>query len=228
LAGSVDFVMVLTRKRLSNDAVLSVTGRDIPEGEYALHADDGVLWRLDGDDLPAARDTVEKHRAAEKVGDRMMDVYLEIRAAKGTPMSAVEIAGLLGDMDNDTAGQYLRRLAANGYIRKHKRGLYVVSELSEVSEPPPPPRSASASHSDTPPAAVSEVSESPQAAPEASASPSHSDTSDSSYNSDTSDTSDTDSHRYGSHRYGGPCLSCGQFLAVDGDLCAWCATKGSQ
>jgi hypothetical protein len=188
LAGSVDFVLVLKRKRLSNDAILSVTGRDIPEAEYALHAEDGMLWRLDGDDLSTASDTVEKRRAAEKVGDRMMEVYLEVRAAKGTPVSAVEIAGLLGDMDNDTAGQYLRRLAANGYISKAKRGLYVVSE---VSEPTPAPRSAAESDSDTATASVSEVSESPQPVLEALTSPSHSDTSDSSYTSDTSDTSDT-------------------------------------
>jgi hypothetical protein len=162
LAGSVDFVLVLKRKRLSNDAILSVTGRDIPEAEYALHAEDGMLWRLDGDDLSTASDTVEKRRAAEKVGDRMMDVYLEVRAAKGTPVSAVEIAGALGDMDNDTAGQYLRRLAASGYISKAKRGLYVVSEVSEPPEPPATPRSAEEPDSDTATAAVSEVSESPQ------------------------------------------------------------------
>src|SRR5262249_31137919 len=48
IAGSVDFVLALNRARHANDAILSVTGRDIIEAEYALVADDGILWRLDG------------------------------------------------------------------------------------------------------------------------------------------------------------------------------------
>lgn len=132
IAGSFDFVLALNRKRHSNNAVFSVTGRDVIEAEYALTADNGFLWRLDGADLAAARDTVETRRAAENVGDRMMDVYLEVRAAKGKPVSAIEVAGALGDMDNDTAGQYLRRLAADGYIRKSKRPVRGVRSVRSV------------------------------------------------------------------------------------------------
>ena len=55
IAGSFDFVLALDRKRYSNNAMFSVTGRDVIEAEYALTADQGILWRLDGADLAAAR-----------------------------------------------------------------------------------------------------------------------------------------------------------------------------
>ena len=58
IAGSADCVLVLSRKRHSDEAVLSVTGRDIAEAEYALNSDDG-LWRLDGTTLADAAKTAE-------------------------------------------------------------------------------------------------------------------------------------------------------------------------
>lgn len=67
IAGSADFVMVLKRKRHDDDAVLSVTGRDITEAEYALHAVDGMLWRLAGDDLAAAADAAQRRREADQL-----------------------------------------------------------------------------------------------------------------------------------------------------------------
>src|ERR1700677_2927422 len=50
LAGSADTVVVLARKRQSNEGVLMVTGRDVEENEYALTMQDAA-WRLDGADL---------------------------------------------------------------------------------------------------------------------------------------------------------------------------------
>jgi 5S rRNA maturation endonuclease (ribonuclease M5) len=133
LAGSVDFVLVLNRKRHANDATLSVTGRDVPEGEYALMADDGILWRLDGADLATAHDTVEQRRALEKMGDRMMDVFLFVHNSND-PVTATAVATALDDMDGATAGTYLRRLAANDYITRVGRGQYLyLTSVSEVS-----------------------------------------------------------------------------------------------
>ena len=103
IAGSVDFVLVLTRKRHENNAILSVTGRDIIEAEYALHADDGVLWRLDGADLDNARENVQQRRAEASMGDRQMDVYLTVAATDG-PVTAIDVAGQLDGMDNEAAG----------------------------------------------------------------------------------------------------------------------------
>jgi hypothetical protein len=129
LAGSADFVLVLTRKRHANTAILSVTGRDVEEAEYALTADEGVLWRLDGTNLAEARDAAEKLRASN-LGDRMMEVYAVVYAA-AEPVTPTDVAQAL-DMDGDTAGKYLRRLAARDYIARAGRGRYYVntSELS--------------------------------------------------------------------------------------------------
>ncbi|MGV0695598.1 AAA family ATPase, partial [Mycobacterium paraintracellulare] len=50
IAGSADFVLVLSRKRHSDEAVLSVTGRDVNENEYALTTSNG-RWALAGSSL---------------------------------------------------------------------------------------------------------------------------------------------------------------------------------
>ena len=62
LAGAADFVIVLSRKRHSQDAQLSVTGRDVNEAEYALRSDNG-LWYLDGDSLQSAAQAVDPPRS---------------------------------------------------------------------------------------------------------------------------------------------------------------------
>ena len=136
IAGSVDFVLVLTRKRHENNATLSVTGRDIREAEYALHADDGVLWRLDGADLVAAQEAVDERRAAINLGDRQMDVYLAVAAADG-PITAGDVASQFEGMDNNVAGQHLRRLNAGGYIHKISRGVFSLREPSEDADQQP-------------------------------------------------------------------------------------------
>ena len=124
IAGSVDFVLVLDRKRLSDDAILSVTGRDVIEAEYALKADQGILWRLDGATLAAAADTVEKRRLQDKVGDRLMEVFRFVDKSKNA-VTATDVAAALNSMDGETAGTYLRRLKAAGYIIQTSRGQYM-------------------------------------------------------------------------------------------------------
>jgi RecA-family ATPase len=73
IAGSADFVLVLSRKRHSDEALLSVTGRDVPEGEYALDVADG-LWQLDGGTLAAAASEAEARREKQHLGDRSLEV----------------------------------------------------------------------------------------------------------------------------------------------------------
>ena len=51
VAGAMDTILVLARERGSDRAVLKVTGRDIPEGEYALTSDrsnplPGTKWDI--------------------------------------------------------------------------------------------------------------------------------------------------------------------------------------
>jgi len=139
LAGSVDFVIVLTRKRLSNDAVLSVTGRDIAEGEYALHADQGVLWQINGEDLAAAHKLVEEQKAKGSMGDNMLSVYELVRNWTGEEaVGASDVAAAL-TISADTARKNLNRLVKDGRINRVGRGrvptLRVPSVLS-VRLPP--------------------------------------------------------------------------------------------
>jgi hypothetical protein len=166
IAGAVDFVLFLDRKRHANDAILHVTGRDILEAEYALIADEGMLWRLDGADLTQARQAVDRRRALEKIGDRSMDVY-ELVAASNDPVTATMVAHKFDDLDGDTAGKYLRRLAARGYIAKVGRGQYLkVSKCPNRPNAGETARQTGPSERDVSDTGVSEVSETGGAATE--------------------------------------------------------------
>jgi hypothetical protein len=76
IAGSADFLLVLSRKRHSDDALLSVTGRDIAEAEYALQTDGG-LWRLDGASLAEAANTAHTRQEQKALSDDSL-VILEL------------------------------------------------------------------------------------------------------------------------------------------------------
>jgi hypothetical protein len=133
IAGSADYVLVLNRRRHSDDAILSVTGRDVEEREYALRSEGGVGWRLDGDDLPAAARAAQTRRESARLGERALEVLALVNStSKTTP---ADVADKLG-VDNKSAGQYLARLAKDGRIDKGVRGVYlpVGADESEESE----------------------------------------------------------------------------------------------
>jgi hypothetical protein len=189
VAGSVDFVMVLTRKRLSNDAILSVTGRDIPEAEYALHADDGILWRLNGTTLDDARQTAQEQKAAGNMSDLKMSVFRFVADWCGDkPVRATDVAKAL-KMSGDTAGKNLWRLEQDGWITKVGRGQYqYFKDVSGVSEPLDVGQSCTSSgetNTDNDSDTTTVVSETRQPAHM------HPDTSDSPDKKDKQDTSDT-------------------------------------
>ena len=73
IAGSVDFILALNRKRHANDALLNVTGRDVTEARIALTADEGVLWRLDiiWPPLRTPRNTAWRRRSERPVNGRV-------------------------------------------------------------------------------------------------------------------------------------------------------------
>ncbi|MFC9761375.1 AAA family ATPase [Rhodococcus jostii] len=121
IAGSADFILVLARKRKSDDAVLAVTGRDVPENEYALTTSDG-RWSLDGMDLTDAAATVEHRQQKSVLADRTVEIvrYVESQG-KVTPS---EVASHFG-IDSKTAGTLLGRYAEDGHIGKSGRGVYV-------------------------------------------------------------------------------------------------------
>ncbi|WP_072687795.1 AAA family ATPase [Rhodococcus marinonascens] len=121
IAGSADFILVLARKRKSDDAVLAVTGRDVPENEYALTTSDG-RWSLDGMDLTDAAATVEHRQQKTALGDRSIEIlrFVESRS-QTTPGEVAEHLGI----DSKTAGTLLGRLYDAGNIEKSGRGIYV-------------------------------------------------------------------------------------------------------
>lgn len=121
LTGGVDTTLVLTRPRGEDEGVLEVTGRDVPEGSYAL-VSRGGSWELDGRDLAAAAARAEQVKATTGVGDRMADVIDYVNRAEGA-VRAGDVAEAL-DLDKDQAGVYLRRAAANERIGKNGRGSY--------------------------------------------------------------------------------------------------------
>lgn len=133
VAGSADFVLVLARKRHSDDAVLSVTGRDVEEAEYALRTDGG-LWFLDGDSLAGARSAAETRREQDRLGDRALEVLAFVNERQDATRAS-DLAAL--SIPPDQARKYLHRLAESGRIHKLGRGEYIksVSQVSQVSRP---------------------------------------------------------------------------------------------
>ena len=85
LAGSADYLLVLRRKRQSNEATFQITGRDAPEGEYAVTIEGGN-WILAGKGLTEAATTAVNRRNESQLGDRALDVYgvVNTRAVEGT------------------------------------------------------------------------------------------------------------------------------------------------
>ncbi len=132
IAGSADFVLVLSRKRHSDDALLSVTGRDIAEGEYALTVTDG-LWQLDGGSLHEAAAAAMKRRDAGDLGDKSLEA-MEFVNSRPLDTRPADLATHLG-IDGNVAGNYLRRLCESGRIGRRARGLYTpLIEAVEVVE----------------------------------------------------------------------------------------------
>jgi AAA domain/FaeA-like protein len=130
IAGSADFVLVLSRKRHADDAVLAVTGRDIAECEYGLTTNGG-LWSLDGSTLSEAARSVENRREQKQLGDRALDVLGLVTQQRETKAS--DVAEKLG-IDQHQARTYLSRLADSGRIRKMGRGVYgAVASVASVA-----------------------------------------------------------------------------------------------
>lgn len=120
IAGSADFVLVLSRKRHQDEAVLAVTGRDLAEGEYALKADGG-LWSLDGYTLAEAAKAVDSRRAQSQLGDDTREILDLVNQRPET--KAADVSEKLG-IDAHKARTYLARLAETGRIQKAGRGTY--------------------------------------------------------------------------------------------------------
>jgi hypothetical protein len=126
LAGAADTILVLCRDRQETSGLLKVTGRDVPEAEYALQFTDGHDWRLDGDDLVDAAKRAQKVRATSRattnLGDTAIDVILYAYAHPDGVRPA-EVAKAL-KMDPKAAQVYLARAFEAGRLARPQRGLY--------------------------------------------------------------------------------------------------------
>jgi hypothetical protein len=133
LAGGADTVLVLTRDRGEHAGLLRVTGRDIPEGAYALTLVPGTWWRLDGATLEAASAAAGSARAAAGLGDRSAAIIAHI-GQHPEGVRADEIAAALA-MQTSAVRVYLQRLHDSHRIERQHRGLYtpVISVMSVTS-----------------------------------------------------------------------------------------------
>jgi AAA domain-containing protein len=156
LAGAADAVLVLQRARHSKDAVLRVTGRDVPEEAYAIRLAGIGSWQLDGRTLAEAAANVHDRDDETRLSDSSAQVMDFIRGGGTTGRTAKEIRDKFGE----SAERSLSRRIADGSLVKPARGVYVdptatASEVSEVSEP----QVRALFSSDTINNSVSEVSE---------------------------------------------------------------------
>lgn len=132
LAGSADTIVLLSRARHELDGTVQVTGRDVPEGEYAVRYTEGCRWDLVGSTLDEAASAAATRRASEGLGDRSVDVVAHV-ASHPKGVRAGEVALALG-IDPAQARQYLGRLTDSGRIRRPARGLYTpVASVASVA-----------------------------------------------------------------------------------------------
>ncbi|WP_062208703.1 AAA family ATPase [Demequina oxidasica] len=119
LNGAADFTVTLARTRGGNAGTLKVTGRDVPESEYAVTTDDG-RWTLDGNSLADAARMAQQLKPIEGLGDRSTEI-VEYVTARAEPVTPKQVEEALKVPD---ARRYLARLAEAGRITKSGRGLY--------------------------------------------------------------------------------------------------------
>jgi hypothetical protein len=120
LAGAADFLIVLDRKRQEDNGILKVTGRDVIEAEYAVSLSDKGRWTLLGHSLQAAAAAAATVKATAGLANRSTEIVNYVVQA-GKPVTPTAVADALGIPE---ARRYLFRLADEGRLHKHARGLY--------------------------------------------------------------------------------------------------------
>lgn len=119
LNGSADFTIALTRVRNETGGVLKVTGRDVPESEFAVTSDAG-RWTVDGNSLEEAAAIAARLEPVEGLGDRSTEI-IEYVGAQPAPVTPKDVESALGIPD---ARRYLARLATSGRLKRMGRGQY--------------------------------------------------------------------------------------------------------
>ena len=119
LNGAADFTVNLARPRNEAGGILRVTGRDVPEGEYAVTNTSGS-WTLDGRTLAEAARVAEQVKVTQGLGDRSAEILAFI-AKSDTPVSAGDVEAALDIADSR---RYLARLVEAGRLHRAARGRY--------------------------------------------------------------------------------------------------------
>lgn len=119
LNGSADFTLNLARSRNEDSGVLRVTGRDVPESEYAITNNSG-RWTIDGQALADAAEKARHLRAVDNLGDRSAEI-VEFVCSQTEPVTAKTVDDALDIKD---ARRYLTRLVDAGRLTRPGRGLY--------------------------------------------------------------------------------------------------------
>lgn len=122
LAGAADTIVVVARKRLSQEGILKVTGRDVTENEYAVTITDGVNWILDGGSLEASAEIAREREDEGNLGDRSLDI-LKFINSHPEGLSLAEITSHFPDVAG--VGMYVSRLYKDKRIDKLGRGRYI-------------------------------------------------------------------------------------------------------
>jgi AAA domain len=133
ISGSADYILVLRRKRKSDEGTIAVTGRDVAENEYAVKTDNGI-WTLDGMDIldAAATVTTRAERQQTRLGDRSHDAVKFVNSRPTT--TPKDLADHLS-VDSRIASVMLGRLRDGEYIQQHGRGVYApVTVVTVVSD----------------------------------------------------------------------------------------------
>ena len=129
VTGPADFVLVLKRKRYSDEGILAVTGRDITEADYAMKVVNGT-WRIDGESLEAAKAAVGTRATDVRLGDRQQALLTFVRLESPAEVTADVVAQQLHidpPFTPKTAGDALRELTNQGYLWRPRRGVYVTN-----------------------------------------------------------------------------------------------------
>lgn len=131
LNGAADFTLSISRPRNETEGTLKVTGRDVPEGEYAVTVAGGQ-WSLRGSSLAEAAQKAEEARATSGLAETSARV-VEFVLSRPQGTRAADVVEALG-LSNETARQYLRRAEESGRIGKRDRGLYIpVTTVTSVT-----------------------------------------------------------------------------------------------
>ncbi len=138
LTGAADSTIVLRRARNETAGSLSITGRDVPESEYAVQFDgERMTWTLDGSELADAARKAAEARATAGLGDRSAEIVAYVSTHPGG-VRAKDTAESLG-INEDQARVYLARLFKADRIDKPEPGRYTprttVTGVTGVTDP---------------------------------------------------------------------------------------------